>query len=139
MTEPTRGGWSTQMRGEMGRLPETARNIREASENLKVVSEQLVDVSAMLNRIVKTLDAAGVVDALARLEVIARDLESMRAALKPPTSVDDARQRIEQMETLVSGITDRVWRTLGLRGAETAPTDLTTDADVAADPDSEDS
>lgn len=100
-------GWTSQMRDELGRLPETAANIREASENLKVVSTQLVDVSAMLTRIVRAMEATGVSGGLERVESVARELDGVRRLLTPPRNLDEAARRIDDV---VSGLTGMVTR-----------------------------
>ena len=102
------------MRDEIARFPETAANIREASENLKRVSAELVDVSAMLARMVRLMEATGMVDGLERVEKLGSELDSVRRALTPPTSVDEALQRLAQVEEVVAGLSNRVLRTVGL-------------------------
>ncbi len=100
-------GWSSQMRDELGRLPETAANIRTASENLKQVSEQLIDVSAMLQRIVRTMDATGVSSSLDRIEQVARDLDGVRRMMVPPRNLDEAARRIDDVVTGLRGMATR--------------------------------
>jgi hypothetical protein len=100
-------GWTNQMRDELGRLPETAANIRTASENLKQVSEQLVDVSAMLQRIVRTMDATGVSGSLDRIESVARDLDGVRRMMVPPRNLDEAARRIDDVVTGLRGMAAR--------------------------------
>lgn len=123
MDEPRRPsnplGWSAQMRDELGRLPETAANIRTASENLKQVSEQLVDVSAMLQRIVRTMDATGVSTSLERIEQVARDLDGVRRMMVPPRNIDEAARRIDDVVTGLRGMAARPF-TAG-RGAPPPP------------------
>lgn len=100
-------GWTSQMRDELGRLPETAANIRAASENLRQVSEQLVDVSAMLQRIVRTMDATGVSNSLDRIEGVARDLDAVRRMIVPPRNLDEAARRIDDVVTGLRGMATR--------------------------------
>jgi hypothetical protein len=106
--------WTASIRDEIARFPETAANIREASENLKRVSAELVDVSAMLTRMVRLMEATGMVDRLERVEKLGSELDSVRRALTPPTSVDEALQRLAQVEEVVAGLSNRVLRTVGL-------------------------
>lgn len=108
-------GWSGQVRDELARLPETAANIREASENLRKVSVELVEVSALLAQIVRVMETTGMIEGLARAERLGKELEPLRRALAPPTSVDDVRDRVQQVEQLVAGLSDRLLRSAGLR------------------------
>lgn len=128
MTDPPRPanplGWTSQMRDELGRLPETAANIRTASENLRQVSEQLVDVSAMLQRIVRTMDATGVSGSLDRIEAVARDLDSVRRMIVPPRNLDEAARRIDDVIGGLRGMATRPFT--GPRPAP--PTDPDADA-----------
>lgn len=100
-------GWSTQMRDELGRLPATAANIRAASENLNQVSEQLIEVTAMLQRIVRTMDATGVSSSLDRIETVARDLDGVRRMIVPPRNLDEAARRIDDVVTGLRGMATR--------------------------------
>lgn len=95
------------MREELGQLPETAANIRTASENLKQVSEQLVDVSAMLQRIVRTMDATGVSTSLDRIEQVARELDGVRRMMVPPRNLDEAARRVDDVVTGLRGMATR--------------------------------
>lgn len=104
------------MRDELGRLPETAANIREASENLKHVSEQLIDVTAMLQRVVRTMDATGVSSSLDRIEAVARDLDGVRRMMVPPRNLDEAARRIDDVVTGLRGMATRPFT-----GARPAP------------------
>lgn len=119
-------GWTSQMRDELGRLPETAANIRTASENLKQVSEQLIDVSAMLQRIVRTMDATGVSSSLDRIETVARDLDGVRRMMVPPRNLDEAARRIDDVVTGLRGMATRPFA-----GRPPAPPD----EDPPSDPD----
>lgn len=95
------------MRDELARLPETAANIRTASENLKQVSEQLIDVTAMLQRVVRTMDATGVSGSLDRIEAVARDLDGVRRMMVPPRNLDEAARRIDDVVTGLRGMATR--------------------------------
>lgn len=95
------------MRDELGRLPETAANIRTASENLRQVSEQLIDVTAMLQRVVRTMDATGVSGSLDRIEAVAKDLDGVRRMMVPPRNLDEAARRIDDVVTGLRGMASR--------------------------------
>ena len=116
-------GWTSQMRDELGRLPETAANIRTASENLKQVSEQLIDVSAMLQRIVRTMDATGVSSSLDRIEAVARDLDGVRRMMVPPRNLDEAARRIDDVVTGLRGMATRPFTGRPAAQPEDAPED----------------
>lgn len=105
---PPRGpGWSSQMRDELARLPETAANIRTASEHLRQVSEQLIEVTAMLQRVVRTMEATGVSGSLDRIEAVARDLDGVRRMMVPPRNLDEAARRIDDVVTGLRGMAGR--------------------------------
>lgn len=118
-------GWSSQMRDELGRLPETAANIRTASENLRQVSEQLIDVTAMLQRVVRTMEATGVSGSLDRIEAVAKDLDGVRRMMVPPRNLDEAARRIDDVVTGLRGMASRPFT--GPRPPTTDPTDLAGD------------
>ncbi len=114
------------MRDELGRLPETAANIRTASENLKQVSEQLIDVSAMLQRIVRTMDATGVSTSLDRIEAVARDLDGVRRMMVPPRNLDEAARRVDDVVTGLRGMATRPFT-----GRPSSPREAPEDPDAA--------
>lgn len=120
------------MRDELGRLPETAANIRAASENLKQVSEQLIDVSAMLQRIVRTMDATGVSGSLDRIESVARDLDAVRRLMVPPRNLDEAARRVDDVVTGLRGMATRPFQG---RGAPPPGPEVPPPADDPAEPD----
>ena len=110
------------MRDELARLPETAANIRTASENLRQVSEQLIDVTAMLQRVVRTMEATGVSGSLDRIEAVARDLDGVRRMMVPPRNLDEAARRIDDVVTGLRGMATRPF-TAGRPPASGAPAD----------------
>lgn len=114
-------GWSREMRDELGHLPDTAANIRRASENLERVSNELVEVSAMLSQVVRVLEATGVLDGLARVERAGGDIEAVRKLLTPPRSVAGAVDKVGEAERLVAGLSDRMLKSIGLKRTDPEP------------------
>ncbi len=70
--------WARKMQTEVEHLPETLASLREASVNIRQVSEDLTEVVASLRRVTDALDAAGLADAT---EVIRRTAEVNEAVI----------------------------------------------------------
>lgn len=116
-------GWSREMRDEINQFPETAANIRRASENLERVSAELVEVSAMLSQLVRVMEATGVLDGLARVEKAGGDIEAIRKLLTPPKDLAGAVGKVGEVERMVSGLSDRMLRSIGLKRTDPEPLD----------------
>jgi hypothetical protein len=127
-------GWSREMRDEINQFPETASNIRRASENLERVSAELVEVSAMLSQLVRVMEATGVLDGLARVEKAGGDIEAIRRLLTPPRDLAGAVGKVGEVERMVSGLSDRMLKSIGLKRTDPVPVDVDLDeADAAGD------
>jgi hypothetical protein len=120
-------GWSREMRDEINQFPETASNIRRASENLERVSAELVEVSAMLRQVVRVMEATGVLDGLARVEKAGGDIEAIRKLLTPPRDLAGAVGKVGEVERMVSGLSDRMLKSIGLKRTAPVPVDLEPD------------
>jgi ABC-type transporter Mla subunit MlaD len=96
------GEWQTALRGELAQLPETLRQLREATANMHTVTRRLVDATAALEQLtavsVAMAEAQRKVDALASSLPIPRS--GAEADEKVRKAVEDVRQAFEGMARL---------------------------------------
>jgi CHASE3 domain sensor protein len=102
------GEWQHALREELSQLPETLRQLREATANMHTVTRRLVDATAGLEQLA-TMSAA-VAEAQRRVDAIASSLPIPRpggeADERVRKAVDDVRDALQGMARL-----NPLWRT----------------------------
>ncbi len=96
------GEWQTALRGELAQLPETLRQLREATADMHTVTRRLVEVTAGLEQL--TAVSAAMAEAQRKVEALASALPLPRSGTdadeRVRTAVDDVRQAVEGMARL---------------------------------------
>ena len=96
------GEWQTALRGELAQLPETLRQLREATANMHTVTRRLVDATAALEQL--TAVSAAMAEAQRKVDALASSLPIPRSGSeadeKVRKAVDDVRQAFEGMARL---------------------------------------
>jgi hypothetical protein len=96
------GEWQAALRGELSQLPETLRQLREATANMHTVTRRLVDATAALEQF--TAMSSAVTEAQRRVDALASSLPLPRsgsdAEERVRKAVDDVREALQGMARL---------------------------------------
>jgi hypothetical protein len=96
------GEWQAALRGELAQLPETLRQLREATANMHIVTRRLVDVTAALEQL--TAVSAAMAEAQRKVDALASALPIPRPGAETDErvrkAVEDVRHALEGMARL---------------------------------------
>ena len=101
--------WVTQLRDELGQLPETLKQFREGVANLRAVAERLEAATVIIERTGETLDATGASEVIRQVDDASRAFEqSLRAAREQSASLPGFALMEEAGEQLRRNLSDVV-------------------------------
>jgi hypothetical protein len=100
------GEWQTALRAELSQLPETLRQLREATANMHTVTRRLVDATAALEQF--TAMSTAMAEAQRRVDALASSLPIPR----PGDTDERVRKAVDDVREALSGMArlNPLWR-----------------------------
>jgi vacuolar-type H+-ATPase subunit D/Vma8 len=100
------GEWQAALRGELAQLPETLRQLREATANMHTVTRRLVDATAALEQF--TAMSSAVAEAQRRVDALASSLPIPR----PGDTDERVRKAVDEVREALQGMArlNPLWR-----------------------------